>query len=283
MAGDWIKMRADLLTHPKIVRMSSALKADKLRVIGALHSVWCLFDMHSADGQLEGYTPEVLDNHLGWSGFSAQMIVVKWLEDSDGGLTIPRFDEHNGQSAKRRATETERKRLARETEAQDGAADGVRKSSASDADKKRSREEKRREEKKEDKEPATPAFVLPDWIPADTWAAYCKVRTGKKAKNEPHALGLIVKDLEKFRAAGHDPVDCLNNSIKSGWAGVFEPKAKFADKNTLPPVSTVWHESAAGVIAKAAELRLPPHNEVMEAFPAFKARVLEAAGELVGA
>ena len=73
---------------------------------------------------------------------------------------------------------------------------------------------------------AVPAFVLPDWIPEDTWAAYCKVRTGKKAKNEPHALGLIVKDLEQFRAAGHDPVFILNNSIKSGWAGVFEPKGK---------------------------------------------------------
>jgi hypothetical protein len=278
MAGDWIKMRADLLTHPKIVRMSSALKADKLRVIGALHSVWCLFDMHSADGQLEGYTPEVLDDHLGWAGFSAQMIVVKWLEHTADSLNVPRFDEHNGQSAKRRATETERKRLAREAEALD-----VGKASASGADTKRTREEKSREEKKDTKEAGAPAFVLPDWIPADTWAAYCKVRTGKKAKNEPHALGLIVKDLEKFRAAGHDPVDCLNNSIKSGWAGVFEPKAKFADKNTLPPVSTVWHESAAGVIAKAAELRLAPRDEVLETFPAFKARVLEAAGELVGA
>jgi hypothetical protein len=78
----------------------------------------------------------------------------------------------------------------------------------------------------EDVKPAAQAFVLPEWIPEDTWAAYCKVRTGKKAKNEPHALGLIVKDLEAFKVAGHDPVAVLNNSIKSGWAGVFEPKGK---------------------------------------------------------
>ncbi|MQI04921.1 hypothetical protein EI057_02935 [Escherichia coli] len=32
MAGDWIKMRADLHTHPKVVRMASALKADRLRI-----------------------------------------------------------------------------------------------------------------------------------------------------------------------------------------------------------------------------------------------------------
>ena len=74
-----------------------------------------------------------------------------------------------------------------------------------------------------DKAPAG-AFVPPEWIPADTWAAYLKTRAGKKAKNEPHALGLIVKDLEGFRAKGHDPVAVLNNSIKGGWAGVFEPK-----------------------------------------------------------
>lgn len=67
-------------------------------------------------------------------------------------------------------------------------------------------------------------FVPPDWIPQETWKAYCKTRSAKKAKNEPHALGLIVADLEKFKALGHDPVEVLNNSIKSGWAGVFEPK-----------------------------------------------------------
>ena len=80
MAGDWIKMRADLLTHPKVVRIVSALKADKLRVIGGLHAVWCLFDMHSSDGMLEGYNAEILDAHLGWPGFSVEMARIGWLE-----------------------------------------------------------------------------------------------------------------------------------------------------------------------------------------------------------
>lgn len=77
------------------------------------------------------------------------------------------------------------------------------------------------------------AFVLPDWIPPETWAAYLKTRQGKRAKNEPHALGLIVADLEKFRAKGHDPLTVLNNSIKGGWAGVFEPKG--APQNEADP------------------------------------------------
>ena len=144
MAGEWIKMRNDLHTHPKVVRMSSALKADRLRVIGGLHAVWCLFDVHSEDGSLSGYTPQAVDELISFAGFSDAMSAVKWLNIDGDGLTLPEFDEHNGQSAKRRATETKRKRLER---------DGVepkttgRKTSASDADKKRSRGEERREEK----------------------------------------------------------------------------------------------------------------------------------------
>lgn len=136
MAGDWIKMRADLLTHPKVVRIVSALNADKLRVIGGLHAVWCLFDAHSIDGTLDGYTADALDDHIGWPGFCAAMVKVGWLEDHGESLATPRFDEHNGQSAKRRATETQRKRMARD----------FPEMSASGADKKRSREEKRRED-----------------------------------------------------------------------------------------------------------------------------------------
>lgn len=133
MAGDWIKMRVDLATSPKVVRIASALRADRLRVIGGLHAVWCLFDVHSTDGRLDGYTLEALDELIGFPGFGAAMVAVGWLEDDGVSLCTPRFDEHNGQSAKRRAMETERKREARKV-------------SASDADKVRSREEKRREE-----------------------------------------------------------------------------------------------------------------------------------------
>jgi len=138
MAGDWIKMRADLFTHPKVVRISSALKADTLRTVGGLMSVWCLFDAHSEDGKLDGYTPATLDDHLRWPGFAEAMIAVHWLQadcDETGeSLALPEFDTHNGQSAKRRAQDADRKK-------------SVRKMSAFDADKKRTREEKRREEK----------------------------------------------------------------------------------------------------------------------------------------
>ena len=140
MAGDWIKMRADLHTHPKVVRISSALKADRLRTVGGLHAVWCLFDAHSDDGQLHGYTLEAIDDLINWPGFAAAMQAVGWVESGDDFVRLPRFEEHNSKSAKRRAMETERKRAERE------AVTHGRNVSASHADRKRTREEKRRED-----------------------------------------------------------------------------------------------------------------------------------------
>lgn len=134
MAGDWIKMRIDLRRHPKVVRMASACGADRYRVIGGLLAVWAVFDEQTEDGHLDGYTPAVMDEEIGWPGFSASMISVGWLQfHPENGLSMPEFGEHNGQSAKRRASETKRKRLER--------AGDVRDPSASDADTKRPRGE----------------------------------------------------------------------------------------------------------------------------------------------
>lgn len=114
MADDWIKMRMSLQSHPKVVRILSATQSDKFRVIGGLHAVWCVFDTHSTDGELHGYSTDALDHIIGWDGFSQAMVDVGWLEVSDhNSLVMPDFSEHNGKSAKRRAEDTRRKRKDR--------------------------------------------------------------------------------------------------------------------------------------------------------------------------
>lgn len=139
MAGEWIKMRMELQSHPKVVRILSATGADKFRVIGGLHAVWCVFDQHSEDGKLVGYTPALMDHIIGWEGFSDAMLDVGWLAwDGADTMYMPEFSEHNGQSAKRRAEDQKRKRNARKRP------QSVRNLSATEQDKKRTREEKRR-------------------------------------------------------------------------------------------------------------------------------------------
>lgn len=139
MAGDWIKMRSDLFTHPKVVRMASALQADTIRIVGGLMFVWTLFDAHSVDGEIDGYTLEAIDGLVRWPGFADAMTKVHWLVEMGESLVLPEFETHNGASAKRRAQDSDRKKLVRNLSASqaDVCPQSVRKTSAL---------EKRREE-----------------------------------------------------------------------------------------------------------------------------------------
>lgn len=161
--SNWIKMGTGLASHGKVKALRRSLKADRLRVVGGLWAVWCVFDEHSASGLLEGYTLDDMDEEIGWKGFSAAMCEIGWLIQTDDGLQAPDYEEHNGPNAKRRALDASRKgktRAKADTEAPDDGPpvppetrtpirDEAGQMSASDADTMRNREEKRREEKKE--------------------------------------------------------------------------------------------------------------------------------------
>lgn len=156
MSG-WIKMGTGLGSHPKVKTMRRALKADRLKVIGGLWAVWCVFDEHSASGRLDGYTLDDMDEEIGWKGFSQAMADIGWLVADADGIEAPDYEEHNGPNAKRRALDSSRKGKSRAKGAAEDPDDDppdtrttVRTESgtvsASDADKTRNREEKRREE-----------------------------------------------------------------------------------------------------------------------------------------
>lgn len=286
MAGDWIKMRADLHTHPKVVRIASALKADRLLIVGGLHAVWCLFDMHSEDGMLSGYTTETVDELIGCAGFANAMCAVKWLVSEDDGLSLPEFDEHNGQSAKRRATETKRKRQER-----DEGASTDRFSSASDADKKRSREEKRREDKEEPPNPPQAGGDGGGDGQSPTKAGtVCKAIRAKGVADvnpsNPELLALIGQGVtvETFEAAAET---CAKAKPPKGVAyllGIVKRQLGEAAAIASGPAAataTIDPDSQQAVEAEGMRLGLgkcPP----LEQWHVYKARVRTAQGQSQG-
>jgi len=63
--------------------------------------------------------------------------------------------------------------------------------------------------------------IIPDWIDKELWEGFLEVRKEKKAASTEYALSLIIKDLEKFKAAGDNPNEVLKRSITNSWKGVF--------------------------------------------------------------
>lgn len=108
MAGDWIKMRTNLWDDPRIARLCDLTDQGEAAVIGGLYWLWAMADEHTEDGLLPGMTCKAIDRKTGVSGLGAALCAVGWLEDSAEGVRILGFEEHNGASAKKRATTAKR-------------------------------------------------------------------------------------------------------------------------------------------------------------------------------
>lgn len=103
MAGDWIKMRCNLWDDPRVSNLCDATGAAEATVVGGLYWLWATADQHSADGLLPGMTVKTLDRKCGVPGLGAALVQVGWLEETQDGLWILNFSDHNGASAKSRA------------------------------------------------------------------------------------------------------------------------------------------------------------------------------------
>ncbi len=98
--------------------------------------------------------------------------------------------------------------------------------------------EKETETKKEAK--SATAIVLPDWMPLETWEAFLAMRKKMKRVPTDHAVELLIKKLDRFRANGQNIQAVLEKSITSNWQDVFEinERQPFANKYDVAHVTT---------------------------------------------
>lgn len=270
MSAEWIKMTTGLRRHPKVVRIVSALRTDRLRVVGALHAVWSVFDEHSIDGRLDGYSFEQLDLEIGWPGFSEALHGIGWLErDGDCGLVIPEFSTHNGASAKRRAEDSLRKKEEREAakKASEDDPEPVRKK----PDRKRTRKEKKRSSSSPNGEEGAratkgkPGTPIPEGFSISPAVREWARKKGFESFLELHFEQLI--DYAKSGTQGGKQVLAIDwdakfrRCIADDWGNVRE-KAQRAAARGNGTVSTLrWKagaEPAAVLKEVAAKLQIDP-------------------------
>ena len=108
MAGDWIKIEHALPDKPEVMEMACALKIDADAVVGKLIRVWTWFDVHTENGNANVTMRALLDRYAGVTGFVTEMQNVGWIAESNGILTVNKFERHNGQTAKNRANTNRR-------------------------------------------------------------------------------------------------------------------------------------------------------------------------------
>lgn len=113
MAGDYVMIQHATARKIELRRVAAALGVTHAHALGLCVLAWMFFDEQTSDGVAAGATSEMLDEVVGFSGFSHALRDVGWLQVRQGSLAIPRFDRLMGESAKKRANDAARQRKKR--------------------------------------------------------------------------------------------------------------------------------------------------------------------------
>jgi hypothetical protein len=289
MAGDWIKMRADLAEDPAVISIGAQLGMDEFSVVGRLQCLWAWADGQSRDGHASGVTQQWVDRKVQRDGFAQAMCNVGWLVVDNSGVTFPNFDNHNGDTAKTRALGTKRKQKERAAPVGHAhVAGSVPDMSRSERDKSETREEKRREEKEEPPNPPQAGGGGGGDGQSPTKAGtVCKAIRAKGVPDvnpsNPELIALIDKGvaIETFEAAADT---CAKSKPPKGMAyllGIVKRQLGEAAVIASGPsaaVAAADPDSQQAVEAEGVRLGIGKWSQI-EQWPAYKARVRAAQGE----
>jgi len=224
MAGDWIKMRGNLWDDPRVASLCDATDSTEAQIIGGLYWLWATADQHSEDGVMPGLTLRAIDRKTGIQGFGAALCGINWLADHPEGVRITRFKEHNGKSAKARATTAKRVATYR-AEGSDVTQPPLQERNATVTPPLAREREREREEEDQKIRPAAPLnFKNVDPQVVQDFKAH---RHAKKAPITATALAGIEREAQ---AAGITLQDALVLCCNRGWVGfksewVTQPRA----------------------------------------------------------
>lgn len=268
MSGEWIRMRVNLVTHPKVMRAAEVLLSDarylewagmaatpthseaeqkaarnaELRVtrcvcVTSLLRFWGYANEHAKGDHIEWLTPENIDEIAGVPGIGDALATVGWLvAEPEGGLVLPDFGEHNTSAEVRKSNSAIRQKAYRERKKMQAKLSDATRDVTSHA-----REEKRREE---DKPPSprkrgdvTQAVAVSDLVSEGfsepVAAEFIAHKAAKKAPLTPRAWQL---HLSESKRAGWSPQKAAEHVMAKGWKG-FE--AQYVERNgvTSPAVT----------------------------------------------
>jgi hypothetical protein len=102
MAGDWIKFELTTLDKPEVCQIADMANIDPDAAVGKLMRVWGWFDQQTENGNAPSVSKKLLDRMVGVTGFCEHMKSVGWMSETEGVISLPHFERHNGKTAKNR-------------------------------------------------------------------------------------------------------------------------------------------------------------------------------------
>ena len=109
----WIKVETHTPDKAELRHIARRCQCSRAEAFLAFFRVLVWLDEQTEDGQVDYFTAADADEIAGLAGFGAALAEVRWVHFGAGGAVVANWERHNGQSAKRRCLDAERKRVVR--------------------------------------------------------------------------------------------------------------------------------------------------------------------------
>jgi hypothetical protein len=119
----WIKVETHTPDKAEIRHIARLCHCTKAEAFLAFFRVFVWLDEQTEDGHVDFFTPADADEIAQLDGFGSALQEVRWITFSATGAVVANWERHNGQSAKRRCLDAERKRNVRRQSGQTSAAE----------------------------------------------------------------------------------------------------------------------------------------------------------------
>lgn len=110
----WIEVETTTVAKPEVIGLAATLAIPRAHALGLLVVWWSWCDANMVDGVTRYVTRDAIDDLVGHVGFASALQQVGWLTIDGAEVSIPRFDRHHGNSAKKRRQAAERQRRHRD-------------------------------------------------------------------------------------------------------------------------------------------------------------------------
>lgn len=107
-----------------------------------------------------------------------------------------------------------------------------------------------------------PEIDLPDWLPRPQWAEWVAVRKETRHPLTPTIIKAQIRQLDKWRQAGHSVADILEYSTTGGYQGLFEPKGSKTNG-----ASQVGQSPDEDYMPAPVEMSKEDHEDMLRRFP----------------
>jgi len=221
--------------HPKFAELMAALNLPKFATLGCLEAIWHFTGRYAPQGNIGKYSDQAIERWVDWNGTPGKLVEslvnCRWIDrDPNHRLLVHDWHQHADKATKNALMRAKLPFSIPVVRTADVLSTNTKPKSSTAYRLPEPEPVPAPEAKAKAAPPKAPLFVIPEWIPQESWDDFEEMRNKARKPMTDRARAAIVKRLNELRKTGYSVEEVLVQSITNVWADVYPLRERDAGR-----------------------------------------------------